>query len=340
MKICQILASNEEGGLENHFVDLCNGLAATHEMHVIADSRYAERFDGLHFHAIDAGLGRRNPALLWRIYRLLRKIAPEIIHAHANKATAIIATLRPFLHGNPRLVATLHSQKKQVSAFEKMDTVIGVSRRVIENVRHRSKEVVPIGLPGKTIQASASQPAATVYGQLPGRPLVVAIGRLVQVKRFDILIRAFARLRDGYLLIVGNGELRGTLEELASSLNTGRISFTGHREDVIDILRAADLCVISSEREGFPYVMAEALLTGTPVISTDVSDMREILPAAYVVAVNDTEALQHAMEHALRNPDRTRRDFEECFKWARQFLTHERVLRDINRIYSELAAAR
>ena len=133
---------------------------------------------------------------------------------------------------------------------------------------------------------------------------------------------------------------RAALEQLSTQMAPGRVTFLGQRGDVGDILAAADLCVISSEREGFSFVMAEALQAGTPVISTDVADMRSILPAGYVVPVNDPAALQQAIAGALRMPDETQRVFMPCFEWARTQLVLSRVIEQINGLYAEIMEQR
>lgn len=110
-------------------------------------------------------------------------------------------------------------------------------------------------------------------------PLVGGVGRLVEQKRFDRLLRAFARLpADTYCVIVGGGVLQGELEALARDLDVaGRVRFAGHRDDVVDLMAALDLLVVSSDRESLANVMLEALAAGVPVISTDVSGAREAL---------------------------------------------------------------
>ncbi|NNJ94396.1 MAG: glycosyltransferase [Halobacteria archaeon] len=339
MKVCLIMAGDEEGGLENHVIDLANALANNHEVHLIAHPRYAGRCTGVGFHALDLTRGRRNPWLLYRVARLIRAIRPDIVHAHANKATSIIARLRPFLGSHARLVATLHSQKRRLHDFARMDLVIGVSERVLLPIEGPRKAVVYPGLSGSPAGHSRAQARHSLQ-LAEEQPVIAAVGRLVPVKRFDILLNALAGLEKVQLLLVGEGSQRAALEQQATQAAPGRVTLLGQREDVGDILAAADLCVISSEREGFSFVMAEALQAGTPVISTDVADMHRILPAGYVVPVNDPAALQQAIAGALQNPEETHRVFMPCFEWARAQLVLSRVIGQINGLYAELMEER
>lgn len=141
---------------------------------------------------------------------------------------------------------------------------------------------------------------------------IIAIGTLKSEKRFDYLLRAFALLaqRDARLLILGEGGERQSLEALADSLGVSeRVSMPGFTRDPSQFLRIADLFVLTSDYEGLPTVLIEALEQGTPVVSTDCpSGPREILEEGKhgtLVPVGDVDALARAMEDALtRDHDR------------------------------------
>ena len=129
---------------------------------------------------------------------------------------------------------------------------------------------------------AAGRPPATIREELgidSGAPVIGGVGRLVEQKRFDRLISAFAMLPgDSQCVVVGGGPLEGELRVLADQLGvTDRVHFTGHREDVPDVMRALDLLVVSSDRESLANVMLEAMAVGVPVVSTDVSGAREAL---------------------------------------------------------------
>jgi len=336
MKICLIMAGDEEGGLENHFTALCRMLAADHDIHVIAHPRYQARLAGVSFHPLDLTHGRGNPWLLLCLLRLLRRLAPDIVHAHANKATALLARLRALLPRTVRLVATLHSQKRRLGAFEKMDLVIGVSARVLQPLRKPRTAVIYPGLDTANVRRPRAE-VRTALGIPESQVLIVAAGRLVPVKRFDLLIDAVAGLPGALLLIAGSGTLHSALEAQASRNAPQRVRLLGQRDDVPDLLGAADLCVISSEREGFSHVMAESLLAHTPVVATDVADMRVLLPPGCVVECGDSNALRDAIAAALDDPSSTRRAFAPCYEWARSQLVPARVRSETNRLYTELA---
>ncbi|MGD9660038.1 MAG: glycosyltransferase [Porticoccaceae bacterium] len=137
-------------------------------------------------------------------------------------------------------------------------------------------------------------------------PLVLAVGTLKPVKRHDILIRAFARLKlpNTRLYILGEGKERTSLEALIRELGMEDcILMPGFQMNTAPWYAHADLFVLSSDYEGFGNVIVEALEQGTPVVSTDCpSGPREILEDGKygtLVPVGDVEALANAMQDAL-----------------------------------------
>jgi glycosyltransferase involved in cell wall biosynthesis len=331
------MGGNEEGGLENHVLGLANALAKKHEVHLIAHQKYADRLEAVAFHALDLTKSRRNPFLLVAVVKLIRIISPDIIHAQANKAASIMATLKPFLSGNIKFVATLHSLKRKLSAFEKFDWVIGVSGRVLDTLQNPKKSVIYNGV---NVDKQRLQKRGYLLDELnlaAEHKLIVAMGRLVPVKRFDLLIDAFQGVDKAQLLIVGDGKERSNLEQHIKENAQENIHFLGNRKDNIEILSAADLCVISSEREGFSYVMAESLLVKTPVISTDVADMKKILPKQSVTAINDTEALRRALLNACQNYENFIHDYQPVFAWAEQHLGFDTMLKQTEQVYQKVS---
>jgi glycosyltransferase involved in cell wall biosynthesis len=115
----------------------------------------------------------------------------------------------------------------------------------------------------------------------PGPLRVVAAGRLVGQKGFDLLLDALAlaRRRDLQLTILGDGPLRDNLGARAKARGIAeRVHFAGFQRNPYPILGAADLFVLSSRYEGFPNVVLEALACGTPVVATPApGGVREIL---------------------------------------------------------------
>ncbi len=146
-----------------------------------------------------------------------------------------------------------------------------------------------------------------------GAPVVGAVARLAEQKRFDRFLEALAALPETvHGLLVGDGPERDALTRTARELGvTHRLHMPGFRPDVADVLRALDVFVVSSDREGMANAMLEALAAGRPVVSTPVSGAAEALDAdggtpAGLIVEADAGALAGALAGLLTDEDRRR----------------------------------
>lgn len=141
-------------------------------------------------------------------------------------------------------------------------------------------------------------------------PVILGVGNLHRVKDFATLIRAFGvvrQQREARLIILGDGHLRAELFSLAQRLNVhADVDLHGFVDNPYPFLKAADLFVLSSIREGSPNALAEALALGTPVVATDCpGGVREILQDGrygHLVATRSPVAMADAMMATLDNP--------------------------------------
>jgi len=151
--------------------------------------------------------------------------------------------------------------------------------------------------------------------------VILSVGRLVEKKGTDVLLRALARIRPGLhwrFVHVGGGPLRKRLERLASSLGiAGRVQWRGAltQDKVLEEYRAADVFALASriagdgDRDGLPNVLAEAQSQALACVATRVSAIPELVRdgrTGLLVAENDPEALARALEALIADPARRR----------------------------------
>jgi glycosyltransferase involved in cell wall biosynthesis len=149
----------------------------------------------------------------------------------------------------------------------------------------------------------------------PDVPSLGTIGRLCEVKRQDLLIRAFRRVRarvgDAHLLIVGDGPWMGRLRELAAELDLAdRVHFAGYQPRPERFLRSMDAFALSSASEGMPLVVLEAWAAGVPVVATRVGGLPELVDdgrTGLLVDFGDEDALASALGDLLVEPGLARR---------------------------------
>jgi glycosyltransferase involved in cell wall biosynthesis len=163
-----------------------------------------------------------------------------------------------------------------------------------------------------------------------GEPIIGTVAALRPEKNVGRLIRAFARLPAGRLVIVGDGAERPALTELAAALGIGdRVVFEGHRSDTPALYARFDIFALSSDTEQMPLSVIEAMASGLPVVSTDVGDVKLMVGDSntrFITPLTDT-ALADALtslagDRGLRqrlgadNLRKARRDFDQTAMFA------------------------
>lgn len=221
----------------------------------------------------------------WKIPVLVQ----EQIDPHADPVGRLWATLRRWTY--PRATHVIALNERSLSYFSPSVRARG---RIIPNPAHVSG---PPRLPG---------PRA-------GAKTLIAMGRLVEQKGFDLLIAAFARIAAEHpewsLTIMGEGPLRAELEARVAQADLGgRVTLPGLTREPHERLRAADLFVLSSRYEGFPLALCEALACGLPAVAFDCpTGPAEIIrhgTDGLLVPPGDVEALGAALGDLMRDASR------------------------------------
>lgn len=319
MRVLIVLASKGTGGLEKHTLELSEGLCTKGiDVNIIAPQNLCKSVinSNIKLYPFEFSNSRHNPIQLLNTYRLIREIKPDLIHYQANKAAQIGAVLSKFL--SIPAVCTIHNLKNNLNFLKSFKSTIAVSRNVAKNFPKATTPVVIYN----GIQKESSQVHTDYRKQGADTIRWISVGRLVEAKGFDILIKAFKRV-PGTLTIVGDGPRKQELMNLCKvSKMDERVQFLGHRDDVTKLLQKSDICVVSSRNEGFSYVIAEALVHRIPVISTDVPVANEFFSDEKICAVGDDEALSSLMCNAARH----NLDFSKEFTFASENFTIEAMV--------------
>ena len=302
------------------------------------------------------------------LVREMRAFRPDIVHTHTAKAgmlgrLAAVVALRP----RPVIIHTYHGHvlegyfgRAKTTFYRGVETalgrfsdrLIGVSSATVDDlvrlkVAPRSKfSVVPLGLdldPFLQLDEKAGNSFRAEVGAAPGEVLLTFVGRLVPIKRVDVLLRAVARARKlgapVRLAVVGDGERREALESLAHELSiTDRVSFAGYRADVTAVAAASDIAVLSSDNEGTPVSLIEAGAAGRPAVATSVGGVRDVVTpdSGLLVAPGDAEGLGVAIAELAADPaGRVRMGGHARSHTAQRFII-DRLLGDADSLYRGL----
>lgn len=290
--------------------------------------------------AFAAGLRRdfaSRLGLLWRV----RASRPAIIHQHAGGPRlsralkwATSARLVLHVHGSVDEASLLPSRVDARSV--RADALVACSRSV-------AAHIAPA--PSRVIYAGVAPARAGARTRATG-PVFGAAGRLVAVKGYDCLLRAFAAVvaeaPTARLEICGDGPLRAELESQARRLGCrNAVTFLGWRRDYPAPAGGWDVFVQPSLEEGFGVALLEAMAQGLPAVASDVGGIPELVEpgvTGWLVPPGDDAALARALLESLRTPSASRRMGDAARRSAARFSTEAMALQTAS-LYEELLAA-
>ncbi len=230
----------------------------------------------------------------------VRAFRPHIVHAQNTKATVIAAAAGRLARGprRPPVLATHHG-----AAVDDRARAARLLERAADEVVCVSEDLLPAF--SGDVRVIHNGVAPPVRAQRGPDTVVAFVGRLVEVKNPERFLRAAALVDGARFMVVGDGELRPSLEALAAELGVD-VTFTGAVPDARALIAQADVMVVSSNSEGQSIATLEALAAGTPVVSTPVSGMAGLLGDGAGIVVGDftPEALAAAIAELVGDPAR------------------------------------
>ncbi|MBX2870317.1 MAG: glycosyltransferase, partial [Acidiferrobacterales bacterium] len=337
-KVALFLPNLDGGGAERTMLSLAKGIAERgYDVDLVlaqAEGPYLKMVPDT-VRLVDLGEGvlakrlktiKRLPAL----FRYLRREKPGVLLSALTEANVVALCAKTLARCPERVIVveqntlsqkvTKHSTGllKWYPAFARFTygrayRVVGVSEGVVadlvDNIGISGKNTMVINNPGITPQTreNASQPLEHPWFQPGEPPVILSVGRLHVQKDYETLLRAFHQVRkqrEARLLILGDGELRDSLENLCSSLGiSDDVGLPGFVDNPQAFMAHAAVYALSSRWEGLPTVLVEALYCGPPLVATDCpSGPREILQGGKLgclVPVQDPDALAEGIISAL-----------------------------------------
>lgn len=386
MKILHIITQGEAGGAQRHVRDVLRELAACgHDVFVATGKQSKEKdrwlFDSLRESGFSENQLMEIPSLqrelsltrdiraFFSTMRLIRRIAPDIVHAHSSKA-GVVCGIAVRLLGVP-VVYTAHgfvfsesisflrkifyiAAEQVASWFRTMTIVVSeADKRIGERyriVRKGRVAVIHNGIDRKEKEQMAEKSDArrALFQKIErnnlntdGPIIIGSIANAYATKGLAHLVGAaslFLKARDEndspvLFIVIGEGPLRASLERAVREKGISEnFFFLGAIEDAWALLPGFDLFVLPSIKEGLPYTILEALLAGVPCIATDVGGVPEIAAQAPITLVPpaNSHALAEAISSSLRDSSLKRNDA------LPDEFTVERMIEKIIRVYQQI----
>ena len=244
----------------------------------------------------------RDLATLFKLWRLMRQLRPDVVHTHTAKA-GFVGRVAAWLAGVPVRVHTFHGhvllgyfgpaktrlflwlERLTARLTDRLITISPGLKDELAGTYHVAPVekfvVVPLGLE----LSPTPRHQGTFRAQFdisPDAPLIGIVGRLVPIKNHELFLAMADCVRqqhpDAQFVVVGDGERRVALERQAEALGLrASVIFTGFLRDLRPVYSDLDVLVITSRNEGTPVSLIEALAAGVPVVSTAVGGVPDVL---------------------------------------------------------------
>jgi glycosyltransferase involved in cell wall biosynthesis len=250
-----------------------------------------------------------------RLAAFAKRFGAEVIHSHLAVSDIAVALASPLLP-RTRLVSTVHNTGVEltrakrwpwIAALHRFDRILAVSEAVARRLRRFSAllrpEIAHPSLVEVRAPSLSREEARQRLGVGPSDRVVMAIGRLMPIKGFDVLAEAAEWLDGAKVILIGEGPERDRLART-------RLQLAGEREDASELLVGADVVVCPSRSEGFPQVPLQAMAAARPVVATRVPGLLEIVvpgETGALVEPEDPSALASVLRDLLADPERAER---------------------------------
>jgi glycosyltransferase involved in cell wall biosynthesis len=360
-----VLTSFGRGGMETRLADVVGRLDPQRwDAHIYAlyDRQTQRQFVAPEHLHLPFSKGKYDLLPSFRLAQVFRARRPVLVWALAQGLAAGWGRLAALLSGVPLRVLSIHDHYP----LAPLTRLLNPWTQAIVTNSHASATLLSAqGIPPAKlhvfyngVDTSLYRPGtdrrADLFNIPPMRPVILNIGRLFPEKGRDVMLQAAALLlpSDNPPLVVfageGEGSQRAALEKLAHNLGlNGMVRFLGLRDDVPDLLRSADVVVMSSRDvpfgESCPNVVLEGMATGLPVVGTDVGGTRELIgdgETGYLIAPERPDLLAERLGRLLQDSTLRARMGAAGRQRIEAAFTLEKMVADRVRLFEALLAAK
>lgn len=350
MKVLQIIDSLATGGAEKLILDsvpLYRKQAVDMDVLVLKDANYPfmkklKENSSCKIFILGSG-SVYNPVYIFKIAKILPQY--DIAHVHLFPAQYWAVLAKVWSKAKTKLIFTEHNtsnrriQNKFLGLidryfYRKFDKIVAISSEIRGVLKSHTKQsdnkfqVIHNGVDIKDI-LSAQKLKKTSIGFLEKDFVLIQVSSFRQPKDQFTLIKALIHLPDNIkLLLVGEGQNLKSCKDLANKLNLiNRVIFLGLRSDVPQLLKTADVVVLSSHYEGMSLSSIEGMVSGRPFIASDVPGLREIVKGAGILfEKGNDEALANEIKKLSSDQNLYRKTVEDCLSRAKAFDISKMVL--------------
>jgi glycosyltransferase involved in cell wall biosynthesis len=379
IRVALVIARLNVGGPATHVIELAAGLPRDQfEVRLIA-GREGRGEAGMHYLAERMGVKpeilpelspRIGPADLLAFLRLraiFRTWKPDVVHTHTAKAGAVgrtaarcagVPAVVHTFHGHvlrgyfsppvefffrslERMLARLTDRIVTLSPALKAD-LVGMGIAPAEKI-----DVVPLGMDLDPLIGCLPrrEELRSDLGIRPDQPLIGIVGRLVPIKNHRLFLEAARSMVDSgnpaHFVVVGDGELRDSLQALAGEMGIAqRVHFSGWKKDMAPVYAGIDLLALTSDNEGTPVAVIEAMAAGVPVVATAVGGVPDVVrdgETGWLVPPGDAPALSRAWLEALRREPRVEAIRTRARRDVLDRFGRERMISTMADLYRRLA---
>jgi glycosyltransferase involved in cell wall biosynthesis len=292
-----------------------------------------------------------------QLARLIRREKVELVHTHSS-VDGWCGGMAARLAGVP-VVRSRHLSSRVRAGLNARIVYDVLADRVISSGRHIREQLLEAGAgrPEKHVSVPAGADERRFHTQVdgrkvrdelgigPGERIVGMVAVLRSWKGHEVFLRAARRLHETdaslKFWIVGEGPMRETITGWIEAWDMAAyVRMLGHRSDIPEVMKAMDVKVLPSlKNEATSQVLPQAMLVGTPVVSTSAGGLTEVVEngvRGWVVPPGDVDALVVALQRVFAEPERTRGMAEEARRFAREELTFQRQIERTQAVYDSL----